>query len=393
MTIQVLITDPAHLVVGDPLHEWSSVDVTRRFNEPSSGQITHPAYPWVMAQLVPGNRVVLIRDGSVWCEGPLEIPTEYTWDLTDDTDPGTVTLHFTDDLAVLAGYITWADTNNTWATQPFTANWSLTNTNAETIIRTLVNDNCGPGALAARQLPDLVLGSVASVGSDTSITTRFEPLLEVCRRAAVNGGGLGFRVHTDAGQRVFDVYAPADKTATARFSKGLGNLRSVQYKQSAPTVTHALVSGNHTEADPDADPPVAESRTFVAVADAAAAAEWWRVEQHIDGSADTDAEGELTAAGSEALAEGADPVELVTTTVDTEDLRAGRDFDLGDRVTVALPTGLEVTDIVRSIHLQATPESGEYVSSLIGSPEASTASDMVRIVRELSRRLGRIAAR
>lgn len=393
MAIRVLITDPAHQVVGDPLSEWSSVDVTRRFNEPASGQVTHPAHPWVMQQLQPGNRVVLIRNGAVWCEGPLEIPTDYTWDLSDDADPGTVTLHFTDDLARLAGYVAWADPAAAWSAQPFTANYSITNTNAETIIRTLVNLNCGPGALTGRQIPDLVLGPAVGVGSATSVTTRFEPLLEVCRRAALNGGGLGFRTHADAGQVVFDVYAPADKTATARFSKGLGNLRSVQFKQSAPTVTHALVSGSHTEADPAADPPVVEDRDFIEVADTATAAEWWRVEQHVDGSAENDTDGELTAAGSEALATGAQPVELVTVTVDTEDLRAGRDFDLGDLVTVALPSGLEVTDIVRSIHLQATPESGEYVTSLIGSPEASTAPDMVRIVRELSRRLGRIAAR
>lgn len=393
MAIQILITDPAHQVVGDPLSEWSSLDVTRRFNEPASGQVTHPAHPWVMAQLVPGNRVVLIRDGAVWCEGPLEIPTDYTWDLTDDADPGTVTLHFTDDLAVLAGYLTWADPAQAWTSQPFTAHYSLTNTNAETIIRTLVNNNCGPGALADRQIPDLILGTVAGVGTSTSITTRFEPLLEACRRAAVNGGSLGFRTSVQSAQRVFDVYQPADKTATARFAKGLGNLRSIRFKQSAPTVTHALVSGTHIEADPDADPPVVEDRNYVVVSDTAAAAEWWRVEQHVDASADDDTEGELTAAGNEAVAEGADPVELATTTVDTEDLKAGRDFDLGDLVTVALPTGLEVVALVRSIHLQATPESGEYVTSLIGSPGASTSPNMVRTVRELSRRLGRIAAR
>lgn len=393
MAIQVLITDPQHQVVGDPLAEWSGLDVTTRFNEPASGQLTHPAWPWVMEQLQPGNRAVLIRDGQVWCEGPIEVPQDYTWDLMDDADPGTVTLHFSDDLAVAAGHITWADPAAAWPLQPFKADYRLTNTNAETIIRTLVDVNCGPGALAGRQIPGFALATAAGVGTATSITTRFEGLLEACRRAAVNGGGLGFRTYASGGQVLFEVYQPTDLTATARFSKGLGNLRSVRFKQSAPTVTDALVSGSYTEADPDAVPPVEESRTFVEVADAAAAGLWWRVEQHVDGSADDDADGELSAAGAEELAGGAAPVELATVTVDTEDLRAGVDYGLGDRVTVVLPTGLEVADIVRSIHLQATPDSGEYVTALIGSPEATTDPATVRLIRELGRRLGRLEAR
>jgi hypothetical protein len=389
----VLITDASHNVIGDPLDEWSSIDVTTRFNEPASGQITHPAHPWVMAQLQPGNRVVLIRDGAVWAEGPMEIPQDYTWDLTDDAEPGTVTVHFSDDLAVLAGYKTWADPTVAWTSQPPKANYSLTNQNAETIIRTLVNLNCGAGALADRQVPGFALDSVAGIGSLTSITTRFEGLLEACRRAALNGGGLGFRTSVSGGQVLFSVYQPTDLTATARFAKGLGNLRSLSYKLSAPTSTNALVAGSYTEADPHADPPTAEARTFVEVSDTSSSSTWWRVEDYVDGSADDDSEGELTADGRESLSTGGASVELSTVTVDTEDLKAGRDFGLGDKVTVVLPTGIEVADIVRSIHLQATPSSGEYVTSLIGSPESSTSPKSVRIVRELGRRIGRIAAR
>ncbi|WP_264296599.1 hypothetical protein [Streptomyces sp. C8S0] len=62
-------------------------------------------------------------------------------------------------------------------------------------------------------------------------------------------------------------------------------------------------------------------------------------------------------------------------------------------MTVELRPGVEVTDLVRSIHLQATPTSGEYVSSVVGSPEATSDPQMVRLVRELGRRLGRLEAR
>jgi hypothetical protein len=392
MALKVLITDAAHNVVGDPLDEWSSIDVTTRFNEPASGQITHPAHAWVVAQLQPGNRVVLIRDGAVWCEGPLEVPQEYTWDLTDDAEPGTVTLSFSDDLAVLAGFVTWADPTQPWYAQPLKDNYTASG-NSETLIRDLVDTNCGPGALSSRQIPGLALAPAALVGTDTTVTTRFEGLLEACRRAALNGGGLGFRTYVNGAQILFETYQPADLTATARFAKGLGNLRSVSYKLTAPTVTDALVAGTYVEADPDADPPTAASRVFLDYEDSSLSSRWWRVEQYIDGSAEDDSKGELTEAAKDALSTGGESVELSTTTVDTEDLKAGRDYGLGDLVTVVLPTGLEVADIVRSIHLQATPESGEYVSSLIGSSEATTTPASVRVIQDLSRRLGRIAAR
>lgn len=380
MAIQLLVTDEDLNIVGDPLAHWTSLDITRRFNEPASGSVTLPAHPAVMAQLQPAARLVVIRDGAIWCAGPAEIPQDFTW--TIGSDPGEVTVYFSDDLVRPAGSITWPDPASAWSSQPDTAR-QITNTNAETIIRTLISENCGPGALAARRIPNFALASVAGVGTTTSVTTRFEGLLEACRRVAIDGGGLGFRTRQVPGQVEFEVYQPADLTATARFSKGLGNLRAVTYKQSAPTVTHALVTGSDQ----------ATPRAYVEVSDSGAASAWWRVEKLVSASADDDTNGELAQEGTAALAEGAVPVELATVTVDTEDLRAGVDFDLGDRVTVELPTGLEVTDIVRSIHLQATPNSGEFVTSLIGSPEATSDPQMVRLVRELGRRLGRLEAR
>jgi hypothetical protein len=196
--------------------------------------------------------------------------------------------------------------------------------------------------------------------------------------------GLGFRVRQSDTSQLFEVYAPLDRTGTARFSEGLGNLRSVAFRRAAPTLTHAVVAGSG-----DLD-----ERIAVEVANSSAASEWWRVEAWLDESGiPDDLDGELTQAGQGALEEGSQLAELVTETVDTDDLQAGRDFQLGDRVTVVLPTGLEITDVVRAIHLKATPGDGEYVTSTIGSPEATTDTPMVRRVRRLGQRLGRTERR
>ncbi|MEU6376821.1 siphovirus ReqiPepy6 Gp37-like family protein [Streptomyces sp. NPDC046909] len=385
MAITLLITDENLTVQGDPLSGWSNLDVTIKFNEPASGSVSLPAYPEVMEQLQPGNRLVVIRDQSIWCAGPMEQPTDYSWSVDSARGVGEVTVNFSDDLATIAGHITWPEPALTWAGQHGDTWRTFTATNSETLIRALVNENCGPGAITARRIPNLVLDTAVGAGTNTALSTRFEPVLEACRRAASAGGSIGFRARQDGSQIKFGCYTPADKTATARFSVGLGNLRGVQYSQSAPTSTHALVAGTETAGS--------SVRTYVEVANTAAAATWWRVEKYLDGGAEDDTTGELTAAGTSEIAEGAAPVTLATVTVDTEDLQAGRDYQLGDRVTIALPHGLQVTDVVRAIHLQATPDDGEQVASVVGSQDATTDPQTVRLIRTLSRRLGRLETR
>ena len=397
--VELLVTDKNLTVQGDPLDGWTDFSSTLNFDEPASGQVTLPAYPEVMEQLQPGNRLVVIRDGAIWTAGPMEIPADYSWGVGGDVnepDPGKVVVNFSDDLARVVGYVTYPDPTAAFEDQdaaggtPGTdAFYTLTSTNAETILRTLVNLNCGPGAIAARKIEKLVLGAVAGVGSTTSVSTRFEPLGDVLRAVAAVDG-LGFRTRQASTQIVFEVYQPADRTGTARFSAGLGNLTSVSFKISAPTATSELVQGGDVG-----------TRVYVETT-SGAAADWYRVEKLVDqsGTAD-DSGGELTQAGNLAFGDDNPQVTLSTVTVDVPDLPgepgsgtiAGRDFGLGDTVTVVLPTGLEVADIVRSITLAATPSGGELVTSVIGSQDATTNSATVKVVRDLARRLGRLETR
>lgn len=394
--IDLLITDKDLAVQGDPLDGWTDLSSTLAFNEPGPGQVTLPAYPEVMEQLQPGNRLVVIRDKQIWSAGPMEIPQEFSWGVGGDTnepDPGKVTISYADDLARVAGYLTYPNPAAAFSAQVTATDnvYALTTTNAETIIRTLVNLNCGPGAIAARRIEKLVLGAVAGVGTNRSISTRFEALLDVCRTVA-SGDALGFRTRQDmaSDQILFEVYAPRDRTGRARFSAGLGNLRSVSYKISAPTATQELVQGGDTG-----------TRAYVEVT-SGAAADWYRVEKLVDQSGTAnDANGELTQAGNLAFGDDGPQVTLSTVTVDVPDepgypgsgTIAGRDYGLGDKATVVLPHGLEVVDLVRSITLAATAGGGELVTSVIGSQDATTNSATVKAVRNLARRLGRLEAR
>lgn len=389
MAIELLVTDRDLAFLGDPITGWTRLECELNFNAPAAGAVTMPARPEYMQLLQPGNRLVVIRDGSIWCAGPMEVPQEYSWDLDANAGVGTVTVNFSDDLARIAGYLTYPEPAKVFASQTATSDVvrKLTATNAETIIRTLVNENCGPGALADRQIEQLVLDTVAGVGTAQTVSTRFEPLLDACRKAAVSDR-LGFRTRQDGSQIKFGVYAPQDLSSTARFSDGLGNLRSVRFTMSAPTATSELVQGGN---DPKDDP--ANTRVYVEVA-SAHAADWYRVEKLIEKSGtDNDAEGELTQAGTLALGNDNPQASLATVTVDTEDLKAGRDYGLGDLVAVVLPTGLEIADVVQKIRLEATPDEGELVTTVVGNNDKTTMTRTVWTIRDLAYRLGQLEVR
>ncbi|MGW5126676.1 siphovirus ReqiPepy6 Gp37-like family protein [Streptomyces sp. NPDC004069] len=390
--IQLLVTDRNLNVLGGALDGWTRLSCDLNFNAPAAGSVTLPAWPEYMELLQPGNRMVVVRDGAIWCAGPLEEPQQYTWDLEQNSNPGTVTVTFSDDLARIAGYLTYPEPGKQFSAQTATANLQREITgNAETIIRQLVGENCGPSALAARRIERLVLDDSAGVGTAQSVTSRFEPLLDACRLAAA-GDGLGFRTRQVGDQIRFGVYQPADRTGTARFSAGLGNLQSVSFTLAAPLATSELVQGGNDPDNeaPSGDPP--NRRLYVEVA-GGAQSDWYRVEKLIEESGKDDTEGELTQAGTLALGDDNPQASLATVTIDTPDLKAGRDYGLGDRVTVVLPTGFEVTDLVQTIRLEDTPDEGELVTTVVGDSDKTTTSATVRAVRDLARRLGRLEAR
>ncbi|EYT84016.1 hypothetical protein CF54_03970 [Streptomyces sp. Tu 6176] len=393
MAIDLWITDQNLTVQGDPLAGWRDLTATQKHREPGSGTVTLTAYPEVMAQLRPGNRLVVVRDRQIWMAGPMEVPQDYEWDLDSNADPGVVTVSFTDDLALVAGRLTYPEPGKTWEAQTKTSDVMRTLTGrGEVIVRQLVDENCGPGALATRRIPRLVLAPDSGAGTMRTLTTRMEPLLDAVRTIAVPDD-LGFRTRQVGDQIVFEVFQPRDLTGSARFSAGLGNLRKVRFTLSAPTATSELVMGGDDPTQQAGEGEPANQRAYTEVL-SGAQADWYRVEKLVQASGKDNAAGELTQEGILALGNDNPTASLETETVDTEDLRAGRDYGLGDTVAVVLPTGLTITDVVRSIQLDADgADEGETVTAVIGNSDTTTSASLVSTVRDLAYRLGRVEAR
>lgn len=434
MAIQILFADSALNVIGDPLADWDSLDVTLKYNEPAAGQVTAAAWPELMENLQPGNRVIIIRDGEVWTTGPMEIVQDFTWGVgdTNEPDPGKVTFTFSDDLALMAQRVTYTNTGSTWTSSWSSATPSVGHApskdendvgglgasvyaagfSALSLPWNIAKGNCGPTAVTDRRIAHLTFPTFTDPlpADSAEFRTRYEPLLDALRRAiAGSGWEIGFRTRltSDWSSVAFEVYQPTDKSSTARFSRGLGNLRAVNFKWSAPTATRALLSSPFSEAKTTA-PTHPIRQQFYQYTNTSVRDSWnMLAEKVVEVSAQTEestassnhglltttGSATMVAAGQETLVEGTETYEMSTVTVDTEDLKAGRDFYLGDYVTVELPTGLSVTTVVQAIQLKASPQDGETVITQVATHPGLQESATSRALREMSSRLGKVEAR
>lgn len=389
MSYTILVTGRDLSVIGDPITEWTDLEVTLRFNEPDSGSLTLPSDGITADQLAPGNRLVVIRNaapalgipGEILCAGPIEDNAE-SWSAEGDAGPGTTVVSFASDLASIVAEIVYPNPAQAISAQT-TDRRKFTATNAEVVMRQLVTENVGPTALAARRIPGLTLGPLAGVGGNVTAGFRVDPLGDALRAVALAGGGLGFRTHqVEIGAAIeFQTYAPRDLRGQVRFSRGLGNLLGYRFSRGAPTGTVAIVGDGSGEGT---------LRKFYERVSSAASS-WGRMVAFID-RRDTEDAAEIDAELSEALAEGGESGQLETLTIDTDTQRYGVHYGLGDLVSVELNSGVVLADVVRAVTIKYTPNGGETTTAFIGTQTASTDPAWVRRLRQLSRQLRRLEA-
>lgn len=376
--VTVLICDADLTPITNPVTTYTSVNLELRFNEVGSGELTAPADPWLVDALTtPGINIVVLRGTEIWGGGPIEKPGALNWG--PEGGVGTIRANFATHELWLARRRVYPDPTlaSTSGLQP--AAYTVTAANAEVTMRDLVNRGGGAGALAARQV--VTLGALASVGSNVTYTADFDQSLpDALRDVAKAGGGLGYRVdQTGIGgssAREFVVYDPVDRSAAVRFSRSIGNLRSLQTDPEAPTATVAIVSDG--------------AGTIVERENAAAVALWGRIEVFVSASGtETAGTTELEQAGDLALLDGAETVGVRAEGVDTDWLRYGTDYRLGDIVGVEIAPGYGVSVLVAAAKLSATPETGAIVTTTLGQPER-VSNRTVWAIRELTRRVSRL---
>lgn len=401
----ILVTDANCQVVGDPLHGWTSLQVTKRWKEPGSGQVVIPAYRYVREQLVPGCRIVILRRvlgrQHVLIAGPMESKIRERADDGEKGGVGVLTVSFAEDLAWLGARLAYPDPSKT-PEQQTTDYWTYTG-NPELGMLQLVDTQAGPNALPARRVPRLVVASFSGISgtgtvklgptSDVAPRERLEKVTDVLRRMATLGNGagqpsdsLGFRTRQVGDQILFEVVRSRDLSAEAFFSFGKGNLKFYSFEESAPKLTHPIVGGQ-AEADAGADRFIRELPTTDATQLA-----WGRFEGYVPRPGTTPL-AEMQDAAKQALEENGQSGRLASNAADTVDQRYGVHYGEGDLVSIELDIGEHVTAPVQTVSIQAWPTAGEVVGTTIGDQSARYDSAWIRRMREMDRRLGYLERR
>lgn len=221
---------------------------------------------------------------------------------------------------------------------------------ASTVLREFVDVSAGPGAVAPRRVPGLVLAADPLVGATVTGRARWQVLLTLLQELAI-AGGVGFRLVQVGAGLEFQVSAPVDRTGTAKLAVELGNLGSFSYSLRAPSATHVYVGGSGEGA----------ART-IQERGSDALAEWGRMEVFVD-RRDTNAAVELDQAAAEALIEQGPQTSLSITPIDTPQLQFGRDYNLGDRILIRVD-GVPIRDVVREVRIDLTKERRSTVPAI-----------------------------
>lgn len=401
----VLVTDANLNVLGDPLHEWSSLQATLRWTEPGSGQVVLPAHRYIREQLVPGCRIVVLRkvlgQSTVLIAGPMEKKKRERADDGENGGVGKLTVSFADDLAWLAARVAYPDPTKLPKDQT-TDYWTYTG-NPELGMISLVHTQAGPGALAARRVPKLTVAPFSGISgtgtvklgptSDVAPRERLERLTDVLRKMCTLGVGsghpdsLGFRIRqtqvAGADVLLFEPLRSRNLAGDVHFSFAMGNLKYYSFEEDAPTLTHPIVGGQGDGANRFIDEfPTTDAGQLA----------WGRFEGYVPRPGTSPA-AELRGAATEALKEAGQSGRLASNAADTTDQRFGVHYDIGDLVSVELDVGETVSAPVQTVNLQAWPSAGEVVGTTIGDQSARYDSTWIREMRLMDMRLGKLERR
>lgn len=389
MTWQVLARNADRAIVG-VLSGWS-LSLTLRLNEVGSWRLNVPRDLVPTGWPTAGDGIIVLRDNRVVASGNLD-DDSYAWaaDPNDATGgAGRYTLQGDTDLGRLAYRVTYPTPSTAWGAGQ-AAYWRYpfdgTTSNAEDVLRVTVNYQAGSLALGDRRVPGLTLAAAKGIGGQVRISERFTMLLDALRTVARAGGGLVFDVTDNlGGGLVFDVREPVDRTTSARFAVDLGNVERLTAQRVSPSITVALVAAQGEK----------ELRELTEIADPTADAAWGRREGFLDqrqvddGATPAERAAEYAKAAADAFGSGAEQSSIAAEILDTAAVRWGRDYDLGDRVSVVVPWGT-VTELVRAVDVTVTETGVERVASIIGHADTIVANPLNKTVRQLLKRISQL---
>ncbi|AND39551.1 siphovirus ReqiPepy6 Gp37-like family protein [Cytobacillus oceanisediminis] len=391
-----------HLFVRDanfnrvePIEDFTSLEIIQRFNSVGSWMLEMSTDSKAAKEIIkPKSGIVVVRDGKTILSGTVT-SRKRVWNSNNDR----LTIVGADDNVWLNRRIVYPEIAGDFSLNSY----DIRKGNAETVMKQFVDVNAGSTALPERKILSTEINR--GIGKQVTGKGRFNNLLDFLQALALAGGDIGFKVVQVNKQLEFQVYQPADKTKSAFFSPLLGNLMSFEYTHDNPETNYTIVGGGGEGAD----------RIIKQRGDSSSIAEYGRMESFIDQRNTTELD-ELEQSITEELAEKAHKTSLSISPIDTDMLAFGRDYNLGDKVSVVLTQPNEVVtietlnyflsayqsasidiervrkvqeklqvlqDVVREIKITITPE-GESISPMVGTPD-STGNSILGIFKKMNK--------
>jgi hypothetical protein len=348
------------------LESFTSISCVRRFNLAGSWAITGSTDS--LSLMTKKMGILVRRNGVDFFSGTV---SEFS-----DSSGIEMSVNGFSDEDLLAGALAYPVP----AGAPYSVDYDVRTGIAETVIKQYVNLNVGPGAVASRQIPGLMIEVDAARGLPVAGRGRFDGLLNLINSLATQGK-VGFRILNNE----FQVYEPRDKSGSVIFSKELGTLGSYNYKEKRGKANYVIVGGSGT----------GSSRTFIEVADSESVIGWGRREKFIDKSNTSSAE-ELVSAATEELETNGDEISLTFQPLETSAMRPIDDYDVGDWVSGVVRNEVIVQQ-VREMKTTLNSKGEEQNELAIGTEGATTdPSSLARVyerMRSLDKRINSIERR
>jgi hypothetical protein len=400
--------------------QWATVTATLNYNSVGSWSILAPFNEDLWEVVIGGGDFIVLVNwrGLFTFGGKCETPT-YQSAVPGATSSNVqtagsfnggefITLAGADFMQVVANRLAYPDPTKVWQSQLQGNGDIVGGIPLETAIKYYVNRNVGtttipthggnpstiPPAIPSRQHPLVTVAADQGrgpavyyqvnfgLGTDLNLLTVVRALITQAYPNYNPGQSLGFEVNLVGNKLVFDCYVPQNKTNVS-FSEQQGNLTSILFSLTDPTCTNALVRGTAVNQFKE----VAGNNVTP----------WTRIETFQDGQTD-DTNKILTTLANNMLSDGTFGPILNATVADTPDCIFGRDYYIGDMVTIEVKPGVSYTDIVSSVTLTADPSSQPIldVVPIIGNSTDPTNSStsinkqMVAQIKQLNKRIAQL---
>ena len=349
-----------------PVDPYESAEIIARVNDVSTWQVTLPSDTEAGQLFIADSfaRLEIVFDAQVWRSGPVT-----HLERAVDVDGDVLQVSGVDDTV-------WLQRRNAHpqpgtAAPPYsTSDYDVHTGSMSQVLAELVRVNAGPSAVAHRKVPGLTVPVPAPAGPTVTVSARWQNLLTLMQDTA-RPAGLVF----DVRDLIFEAFVPPDRGAI--FSAGLETLAGWKMTSEAPKANQVVVAGQGQLKD----------RLIREQQNAESVGHWGLAESFQD-RRDTADVAELDKAAAESLAGTVAPVTVVFTPLDTDGQQFGRDWQLGDVVTV-VAGGLTVHDQVREVHV-TLDDAGATIIPSVGAPAGDlalfrTMAGLDRRVRQLER--------